>query len=137
MFPITLDPFGQIISDAPSSSQTSEIESAFDEALQQITNQPLASGERGELRQLITALHQAGTMLTVAMPFDLFAPADSERSENRTIALPTGDIGLVTSRFGSERDRQTGLMRRALREVMTEVEGDRRQTVERWQLEQN
>jgi hypothetical protein len=137
MFPIMLDPFGQIISGELSSSQGSEIQDAFDVALQQIATQPLASGEHAELRQFIAALHQAGAMLTVAMPFDLFAPAESERLENRTVSLPTGDIGLVTSRFGSERDIRTGLMRRASREVMTEVEGDRRQTTEHWQLTQN
>ena len=136
MFPITLDPFGQIVSDEVPASRGSEILTAFDEALQRIASQPLPPGEHVELRQFIAALHQAGAMLTVTMPFDLFAPAESERTENRTVSLPTGDIGVVTSRFGSERDAQTGLMRHALREVMTEVEGDRRETTEQWQLTQ-
>ena len=136
VFPITLDPFGQIIGGHPASAQGDEIETAFAEALQQIASQPLAPGEHADLRQFITALHQAGAMLTVAMPIDLFAPANNERSENRTVSLPSGDIGIVTSRFGSERDTLTGLMRRASREVMTEVEGDRRQTTEHWRLTQ-
>jgi len=137
MFPITLDPFGQIISEEPVAERAGEVQAAFDEALQQIRRQPLTFGEHAELQQFIGALHQAGASLTVAMPTDLFAPADGERSENRTVTLPTGDVGLVTSRFGSERDPHSGLLRRALREVSTEVDGDRRETVERWQLGQN
>lgn len=137
LFPITLDPFGQILSEDPSPGRAGEVERAFAEALQQISSQSIAVGERSELQQFVSALHQAGNMLMADLPLDLFAPAESEREENRTVPLPTGDVGRVISRFDAERDAQTGLMRRASREVLTEIEGDRRHTIERWNLGAN
>lgn len=133
-FPITLDPFGQIVSEDPSTARADQIGQAFNEAMERLGRQRLEQAERSELGQFVAALHQAGGMLTVTMPTDLFSPVETERAENRTLPLPGGDFGTVTSRFDAETDWQTGLMRRALREVLTEVAGDRRQTFEHWQL---
>lgn len=137
MFPITLDPFGQILSEVPLVDRPQQIDQAYSEALLQIARQPLAEGERGELRQFVSALHLAGTMLAAVMPPDLFSPAQGERSDDRALQLPTGDMGRVVSRFNAERDAQTGLMRRAMREVLTEIDGDRRNTTEHWQLDKS
>lgn len=135
MFPVTLDPFGQLRTAELSSDRGQDVDSAFIEALAQITNQPIDSVERGELHQFVSALHQAGAALTADMPIDLFAPSQTAREESRTLPLPTGDFGHVISRFDATRDAQTGLMRRAAREVLTEIDGDRRHTIERWQLD--
>jgi hypothetical protein len=135
MFPILLDPFGQIIAEEPVGTMATEVDRAFNDALAMISRQPVAPDEREELYRFVTSLHQTANALTSVMPYDLFAPAVPTREEQHEVPLPTGDVGRVVSRFDADRDDRTGLMRRALREVVTEIEADRRQTVEHWQLD--
>jgi len=134
LFPLALDPFGQIRTEDPIGDRAGQVERAFALATAHIEAQPLAGDERAELQQFVTALHRAGSILSSAMPADLFAPERAAWSEDRAIALPSGDIGRLVSRFDAERDHATGLMRRAMREVLTEIEGDQRRTVEHWEL---
>ena len=90
--------------------------------------------EREELRTFVNALHQSAGRLVTELPRDLFAPAETPRSHRREVALPGGDSGEVTVTFSAVRDPATGLMRRALREVVTRLDGERRTTLESWQL---
>ena len=69
------------------------------------------------------------------LPRDLFAPPDAPRTEHGEVALPGGELGEVTVTFTALRDPATGLMRQALREVVTALEGDRRRTLESWRLD--
>jgi hypothetical protein len=86
------------------------------------------------LHAFVEALHRSAGALVTEPPRDLFAPVDCPREESRTVALPDGDTGQVRVIFTATRDPVTGLMREARREVVTEVSGDLRRTIESWTL---
>ncbi len=134
LFPVTLDPFGLIRAENPAPARHGETEQALAVAREHIADQPIGTAERVELQRFVAAMQQAGNGFTANWPVDLFAPSEAERSEDRAIELPTGDVGRMISRFGAERDSQTGLMRRAMREVVTEIDGEQRRTIEQWHL---
>lgn len=134
LFPVSLDPFGRITSTEAEMHVQTVVGRAFAEAEEQIASQPIAAEERDELRAFVRAIHNAGAMLTAQMPVDLFAPSVPGRSEEQAISLPTGERGVVFSRFEAVRDGTTGLMRTASREILTEIGGDRRRIGEAWRL---
>lgn len=134
LFPLRLDPFGQIVSTAEANAATPAIGEAVKDAVDRIRLQPIAQGERQELLGFVESLHRAGSAIIAQLPGDLFAPVRGDRSEQQEITLPTGEEGRVLSRFVAARDITTGLMREALREVRTEIGEDRRQTREDWSL---
>lgn len=134
LFPLALDPFGHILSADHALPPAGEIGRALDEARRQIATQPIPESERAELQQFVRAMAEIGAGLTAHLPHDLFAPDEAPRREERSIALPTGDEGRVVTSFEGARDFGTGLMRVAEREVVTEVEGSRRRSLERWSL---
>lgn len=134
MFPITLDAFGRIRSDAGHGRWGSEIERAFGDALAMIGAQATPAAERDMLRDFVSAIHVAGQGIVAHLPPDLFAPDPAPREEMQTIALPGGGVGSVSTHFDGQKDQATGLMNRAVREIATEAEGLRRTTREMWSL---
>jgi hypothetical protein len=92
------------------------------------------TAERTELRAFVDAVHRSAGQLATDLPRDLFAPVDCPREESRALPLPDGTQGQVRTAFAAERDPATGLMREARREIVTEVSGDVRRTVESWSL---
>lgn len=133
LFPLLLDAGGSIAESAAVPVAT-RLDAAVREALAQIEAQPHAPAERTELVRFVNALHHNAGLLMTELPGDLFAPQQTPRSERREVTLPGGDRGQVTVTFSAARDPQTGLMRQALREVVTDIGGDRRATLESWQL---
>ncbi len=134
IFPIFLDPFGQILSSQIAQPPEGVLARAVDEALGMLAAQPIDVGEREQFSQFLTALQQAGQHVTAYLPTDLFAPAMRSRHEARDIALPGGVHGKVETLFESDWNAGTGLMRAARRNVLTQVEGNRRTTFENWSL---
>lgn len=135
MFPIALDPFGQILSTEVAPPGGDDVNLAVDQALADLAHQPISAEERAQLSAFIVALQQAGNRVTAHLPTDLFAPASAPRREERRIALPGGGEGMVASAFEGERDGNTGLMRTAEREVVTMVAGSSKRLREEWVLE--
>jgi len=132
LFPLRLDADGTIAGGgAPLATR---LDAAVHETLAAIEAQAHDPAERAELVRFVNAFHQSAGKLVTELPRDLFAPAETPRSESREIALPGGNSGEVLVTFSATRDPATGLMRHARREVVTEVEGDRRRTLESWQL---
>jgi len=133
LFPLQLDPAGAIrgLSRPADSAQLDE---AVREVAAQIERWPHAPAEREGLHAFVEAVHRSGGELLTELPRDLFAPDDGPREERREIVLPDGAAGQVRMTFSAERDPETGLMREARREVVTEVAGDLRRTVESWTL---
>jgi len=134
LFPLALNPLGMITTPGMELTSQSEVQAAFVEAERLINSFDLATSERDELNRFIATIHQTGAAVTAQLPIDLFSPQDLHRNDEQTFALPTGEQGHVRSRFEGERDEQTGLMRRAIREVITQIAQDRRLSREEWQL---
>jgi len=133
LFPLLLDLAGAIAGGAGTPIAT-QLEAAVREAFAELETRPRDPDERAELGRFVSIFHQSAGRLVTALPQDLFAPEPTPRTERRAIAVPGGDAGEVAVTFTAARDPATGLMREALREVVTTLEGDRRQTLERWTL---
>lgn len=133
LFPLELDAAGAIrglVQPAPSA----QLDAAVREASAEIDRWQQTPAEREQLRAFVEAVHRSAGQLVTELPRDLFAPVDSPREETRAIALPGGDTGQVRMTFTATRDPATGLMREARREVVTDVAGDVRRTIESWTL---
>jgi hypothetical protein len=133
LFPLELDGEGAILGVAPG-AERAQLDEAVRAATAQIERGPHTPAVREELRAFVDAVHRNSADLVTELPRDLFAPADLVRSESRAIALPGVSEGRVRLSFTAERDPLTGLMRTARREIVTEIAGDLRRTVESWSL---
>lgn len=134
LFPIALNPFGQILSSRIAPTGNDSVSAAVDQAVAQLAQLPIPEDERDLLSQSISAMRSAGSRVTAHLPADLFAPVDVPRHIAQNISLPGGLEGTVETQFTGLRDPSTGLMRSAEREVRTLVEGSRTQTTEIWSL---
>lgn len=134
LFPLLLDERGLILGldgpggETPLDDTVRALQSRLDQSA-------LDADQRGELRQFASAVQQTAGQLVALLPRDLFAPLDSPRMDRREIALPGGGAGFVAVSFVAARDPATGLMREASREVVTDLSGEQRRTVESWRLE--
>lgn len=135
MFPLALDPFGRVHRSGGKPVRDDAVGRAVAEAERQIAQQPIAAYEKADLRLFINHVHQTGTAITSQFPVDLFAPASPTSNAEREIALPGGAAGKVITRFASTCCDRTGLMLTASREIATIAGGERRMTIERWQLQ--
>ena len=133
LFPLELDAGGRIVG-GEGASECDQFEIAYKAALSDISGQDLPETERDQLTAFIGAMHAAGGTLVTELPRDLFAPLALNRSERRAIEVPGGQAGQVSVDFIAEIDRETGLMRHAMREVSTALGQDARVTVESWSL---
>ena len=134
VFPIALDPFGQIRG-VPAHIATDEaVSRAIDEADHKLATYPMTEGERGELVRFLESIHRAGEAITAEMPADLFAPRKAEDLVERHLNLPDGKLGKFTARYTSMRDETTGLMRHAERDIVTQIGSEQRITREKWTL---
>lgn len=133
VFPLVLDAAGAIRSVAPFAA-SAQLDAAVREVTAQIGRWPHTPAEREQLDAFVAAVHHSAGRLVTELPRDLFAPVDYPRAESRAIALPGGGAGQVRTRFTAVRDPATGLMREAQREVVTEVSGESRRTLESWTL---
>lgn len=133
VFPLLLDAGGAIRSVAPTAT-SAQLDEAVREVAARIERGEHAPVVRDELRAFVDAVHRSAGALATELPRDLFAPAGVPREESRAIALPDGRAGRVTIAFTASVDPATGLMREARREVVTEVAGEARTTLESWRL---
>lgn len=134
LFPIALDPFGQILSSQIARPAGQDLRQAISHALAELASQPISDDEREQLSQFVSAIQEAGHQVTAHLPTDLFAPASAARRDEQGIDLPGGIEGRVETVFESQRDPETGLMRAANRNVVTQVAGSSRGTLETWSL---
>ena len=134
LFPLRLDPEGRIAG-AVAEAEGSDLDEAVREVLARIDDLPREQGERAELLRFVAAIHEGAGRTLTELPPDLFAPDPSPRTETREVPLPNGGKGAVTVTFAASADPATGLLREATREVLTQLEGSRRRTLESWRLE--
>ena len=127
IFPLHLDMAGRI-TNWPEHTSDQQVAAALD----QVRHQFADNGQ--EVGTLIEALHSASSRMVAILPNDLFAPAQEAREDSRTIELPWGDTGEVTTRFEANRDEDTGLMRQAQRVVTTRLGSEQRENRESWEF---
>ncbi|MEO6040705.1 MAG: hypothetical protein ABIP41_02280 [Croceibacterium sp.] len=133
LFPLVLDNRG-LITGAPSAIDTAGLDEAVKAAAKRFDVAGFAPGERSEADRFVSALHQDASRLVTALPRDLFAPSKLQSAATRDVMLPDGGQGVVTVRFTAQTDPATGLMKQAQREVVTNLSGDQRRTIEDWSL---
>jgi hypothetical protein len=133
LFPLGLDSSGAIRGLAPG-VDTGRLDEAVREAVARIDAGNHPQAERERLRAFVEAVHRSAGAILTELPRDLFAPVDCPRAERRAVALPGGERGEVRLSFDAVRDPVDGLMREARREVVTDIAGDLRRTVESWTL---
>lgn len=134
LFPLQLDRAGAIRATSRA-AQSEQLDRAVREVTARIEQGQHIPAERDAMRAFVEAVHRSAGELVTELPRDLFAPTAEPRAESRSIALPGGDAGSVQMTFTAERDPATGVLRAARREVVTEVAGDHRRTIESWRLE--
>jgi hypothetical protein len=133
LFPLSLDATGTIRGVAPG-IDNARLDDAVRAAVARIEAGDHPQAERERLRGFVEAVHRSAGAILTELPRDLFAPVDCPRTERRAVALPGGDPGEVRLSFDAVRDSATGVMREARREVVTEIAGDLRRSVESWTL---
>lgn len=133
IFPLVLDPTGYILS-GKRGHRPDGVGQALEVVAESLRTSRYDPQDVASIEALVESVHRAGTDLTTQLPHDLFAPSETERRREEKIALPWGETGLITAVFVAECDTATGLMRRARREVITELPDSRRSTVEEWHL---
>lgn len=132
MFPLFLDGQG-LIRSGPEGMPGSSFERAVDLALAQVARLA-AVGDRIEARSFILGLQQAASELISEMPADLFVPPQTLQRASRSVALPDGTSGDLSTEYSGRISPETGLLSEARRTVVTNVAGSRRETVETWTL---
>ena len=133
VYPIRLDDAGSIVA-AQRNSDADALEQAIavSQAMPQRAEAPLELQARQ--KAFIAQLRAAGDARLNAMPPDLFYPVETERVEEREVALPGGGSGSIAIRYTASRDGASGRLLDAERIVMTRFGGDEKRTVERWSL---
>lgn len=133
LFPLTLDPWGQITG-GPDLAGSLDLREAVQTARTLISRSTRGIPDKTQMLAFVSALHQSAAQLTTALPADLFVPVDIPRLQQSEVPLPDGEQGEVTASFTARTDPATGLMVTAERKVITAIAGDRRETVESWTL---
>lgn len=133
LFPLMLDARG-LIAGAGAPIDAGKLDAAVHEAMSEMTTNRLPAGDRAEAAHFFASLSRNLSQVIAQLPRDLFAPRQSQRESTRNVALPGGGAGAVSVRFTARVDPLTGLMREAERQVVTDLAGDRRLTVESWSL---
>jgi len=134
LFPLQLTETGQI-------TGMKDVEQApeFGEAVARVLSTIAAVAEPTEdteqLARFARIIHENALLLMTTLPADLFAPARAQHRESRTLNLPDGTEGVVTASYHMDRAPGTGLLTQAQREIITEVAGHQKRTVESWTLQ--
>lgn len=130
-FPIALDGEARIVSAEP--GDPSPIPGLTEAAGRYVRDRNDTA--RTAAMDYVAAIQQAGAKLGGQWPSALFFPAGPRGSETRRLAIPGGGEGTVTVTFDGELDRAGERLARARREIVTQVGGTTRTSVETWQLE--
>ena len=123
-----------MIAGAAAAIDPSKLASAVQEATREIDAAGLGAGDRAETARFFASLDRNLAQVIAQLPRDLFAPRAARRQASHDVALPGGGAGAVSVSFTAAADPASGVTREAEREIVTDLGGDRRLTVESWQL---
>jgi len=134
LFPLHLTKAGQIVG-LKDVEQAPELDNAIAQVLTTIAEVVKPAEDAEQLARFARAIHENALLLLTTLPPDLFAPERAEHQESRTLNLPDGSEGVVTASYHMARAPATGLLTQAQREIVTEVAGHHKRTVESWTLQ--
>ncbi|WP_347302642.1 hypothetical protein V5740_11630 [Croceibacterium sp. TMG7-5b_MA50] len=133
LFPLQLTATGQIVG-LKEVNQAPQLDSAIAQVLTNIAEVVRPAADAAQLARFARAIHENALLLLTTLPPDLFAPEREEHKESRTLNLPDGGEGIVTASYRASRLSGSGLLQAAEREIVTEVDGHRKRTLESWTL---
>jgi len=133
MFPLLLDERG-LIRSGPEAVSSLSLARAVEIALEQVAAGLQSRGDVAEARGFILGLQQAASAISSTIPADLFVPPGTVQHASRSIALPDGASGVLTTEYSGRIAPETGMLEEARRVIVSEVGGTRRETVETWIL---
>jgi len=136
VFPLLLDRSGRILGHAANGAEAAPAErgAAARELEAMVQRGPLPAEPRQEAEIYLRTMAEANSLVTAQLPTELFVPPAREWREERSIALPGGQRGMLSVLFGGTADPVDGLMRSAYRKIETRLEGTVRRTREEWTL---
>jgi hypothetical protein len=133
MFPILLDGQGKITNEtSPQGKQA--LEQAALQAASQIGGSGLPAIDMLQAQAFVRQMR--GRAALSQWPADVFNPAPTHHSEQRTIPLPDGREGHATIETTASLAGEGGQLAMIERIVTTDLGGDKRLTRETWQLSQ-
>jgi hypothetical protein len=133
LFPLHLSDTGYIVG-LNEVQPAPQLDQAIAQVLATIGAAAKVPRDAEELARFARAIHENALLLLTTLPPDLFAPERAQHHESRTLNLPDGSEGVVTASYHMARAPETGLLTEAQREIVTEVGGHHKRTVESWTL---
>lgn len=133
LFPLHLTDAGHIVG-LNELQPAPQLDDAIAQVLTTIGEAVKVPKDAEELARFARAVHENALLLLTTLPPDLFAPRRAQHHESRTLNLPDGSEGVVTASYRMARTPETGLLTEAQREIVTEIGGHRKRTVESWTL---
>jgi len=134
LFPLQLTTAGLIVG-LKDVEQAPQLDDAIAQVLTTIAEVVKPPEDAAQLARFAQAIHENALLLLTTLPPDLFAPERAHHQESRTLNLPDGSEGVVTASYTMARAPETGLLTEAQREIITEVAGHHKRTVESWTLQ--
>lgn len=120
MFPLMLDPAGQMMDDAAVSAEAA-LAAAVDGVRKRLAARAVSGRDLAEAERFLEALQAAGQGAVAAWPRDLFAPGARSAADSQVVTLPDGTSGTVSIATETASDPVTGLMQRFERRVETRI----------------
>lgn len=134
LFPLDLTADGHIVG-LKDVEQAAQLDNAVAQVLTTIAEVVKPAADAEQLARFARAIHENALLLLTTLPPDLFAPERAQHQESRTLVLPDGNEGVVTASYHMVRAPESGLLTEAQREIITDVAGHHKRTVESWSLQ--
>lgn len=133
LFPMRLDTRGIVI-EGPHGTMPSDISAAVQAALAQIADSGGGALRQASGREFVLGLQYVASQITSLVPPNLFVGLEQTYFDEHDLPLPDGGRGTVSVRFEDRVNPASGLLDRAVREVITQVGTSRRRSIEEWSL---
>lgn len=134
LFPMQLDSRGLILKGPQGRGPSAPIGKAVNEALAQIAESHISSGDQANAREFVFGLQMLGARITGNMPRQLFVGMTLTQHEERELPMPDGNFGTLTVTMHATTSPDFGLIDRGERVVVTQFGESRRRWVEKWAL---
>lgn len=133
LFPLRLDQTGRIVEQHGSRTDSATTEKVYGIVGQTINKIAMEPQDRAVASNMVQRISVQGQGASGNWPVDLFHPASGHRSEVRNMAMPDGSEGRITVTIDAAGGGD-GVLDHFERNVVTELGGTRRQSIEVFRL---